>query len=648
MARRNIEKHLLIIALTPAVFAVLGLALYFLALRFGDIDAASVAGNIAARKHEILVVTLIAAVAALAAAAALARRLARKIADPVAELEGALEQLRIGHYETRLPDREGGALRKIATGVNALAATLEATLKEAARSLAEREVELAGQLSFAQAMLDAQAQSGVGLAIIEYGRIVFANSAVERISGYGMAELQDMPHFVQIAHPDDRELIMRNYLKRLAGEGFDDRYDFALLRKDGEVRHIQLAQTSIAAGNHAQVLGILVDISERKRAEAQLAETHRQLLHRKEEAEHSSLAKSRFLAAAGHDLRQPLHALMLFAAELETAAATPDQKRLAGQIAAATGAMGELLDALIEASRLDSSDIAPQRRPHALGPLLESVADAHRQSAEAKGLRIVCVPTQTWADSDPHLLRRLIGNLVANAVRYTHQGGIVVGVRREAEGLRIEVWDTGIGIDAEQLPQVFQEFYQVGNRERDPGKGLGLGLAIVERIARILGHRLHVRSVSRRGSVFGISVPRTQPVAPQPEQNPAVAPIAARILVAAASPSELESLGNLLENWGYRVMRAADRRQLRTDMAAMPDMVICDENLMAGLVQTLAGRPRPRPQVVLVGELPKGYSPTNLFLDGRLSKPVKPGRLRALLQHLLAEMAEQKGTQTPG
>lgn len=632
----------------------------------GGVTVAVSLAATAAHKSEVLVVTLLATLALLAAAAALAHRLGREIADPALELEQAIEKIRSGHYGERLPARPDGALARIESGVNDLAAVIEATQHKAERSLAEREEELVRQLDFAQAMLDAQANSGIGLAVIEYGRIVFANPAVERMSGYSLQELRAMSHFVEIAHPDDRELIMRNHLRRLAGEGFEDRYDFVLLRKDGGTRNVQLAQASITAGNRVQVLGILVDITARKQAEAQLAETHRQLLVRKEEAERSSLAKSRFLAAAGHDLRQPLHALMLFAAELETTAVTPGQKRLSGQIGAATGAMGELLDALLEVSRLDTAGITPQRQAHALGPLLAGVADAHRQSAAAKGLRLICVGTKAWGDSDPHLLRRLVSNLVANAVRYTQKGGIVIGVRREGENLRIEVRDTGVGIDAEQLPHIFQEFYQVGNLERDAGKGMGLGLAIVDRIARMLGHPLHVRSVIRRGSVFGVSVPRAAPAVVPQARGPQSIPFAARILVAGESQPELESLGNLLENWGYRVLRAGDERLLRSHMAAMPDLVVCDERFLDGLARALAGRPRPRPQVVLVGDPPSGplssgirqtgagslgartgtaaieaRAGNTLFFDGRLAKPVKPGRLRALLHHLLEEAAER-------
>jgi PAS domain S-box-containing protein len=644
MIRRALQKRLMFIGLAPAVAVALGLGAYFLALRFSDADAAMALATAATKKHEMLVVTVLIVLVALGAAAVVAWRLARTLAEPMAELASVIDRIREGDYGARAHGDAGGAVGDIATGINDLAVALAAAKQRAADSLIAREEELAHQLGFAQAMLDAQAHAGIGLAVVEYGQIVFANEAVERMSGYTLDELRGLPHFVQIAHPEDRSLIMRDHLQRLAGENSENSYDFSLLRKDQAVRRVQLAQTSISAGKWAQVLCILVDITERKQVEAQLGEAHRALLARNEEAERSSLAKSRFLAAASHDLRQPLHALALFAAELESTAATPDMVRLAGQITTATAIMGELLDALLEVSRLDTADIKPQRQPFALGPLLDSIADAHRQSAAAKGLHLTCVATATWVDSDPHLLRRLVGNLVANAVRYTRQGGIVVGVRRKGAGLRIEIHDTGMGIGAEHLPHIFQEFYQAGNRERDMGKGLGLGLAIVDRIASLLGHRLHVRSTPRHGSVFGVTLPRTAAklvATPMPLID--AAPRAVRVVVAGTTGAELDSLGRLIRNWGYHVMCAGDESLLRSHMAVMPDIVVCDECLIDSLGRTLAGRPRPRPQVVLVGELPTGTAIPGLFFDGRLAKPVKPGRLRALLHHLLEEAAENAG-----
>lgn len=636
MSRRGLEKHLLFIALAPALVVALVLAAVFIALRIGDMEAAGLAAAAAtAKRQEVVIVTLLAALAVVALASTFAWRLVRQVVLPARRIEVALNMIRSGNYGVRLPGR--GAQAELELAINALALALTQARQQAATDLAVQQEELLHKLELAQAMLDAQARSGVGLAIIEYGRIVFANTAVERMSGYSLAELQAMSHFVQLAHPDDRERIMLNHFKELAGKDGDDRYDFVLFRRDGNLRDVQFAQTSIASRQGPRMLVILLDITDRKRTELQLAETHRQLILRTEEAERTSLAKSRFLVAASHDLRQPLHALSLFAAEFETTAATPDQKRLAGQIGAATGAMGELLDALLEVSRLDTADIQPQRQRHALGPLLQSVVEAQRSSAEAKGLSITCVPTRAWTESDPQLLRRLLGNLVSNAVRYTHAGGIVVGVRHEGDGLRIEVWDSGIGIEAMQLPLVFQEFYQVANRERDAGKGLGLGLAIVDRIARLLGHRLRVRSTPQRGTVFGLSVPRAPAAAPLAHvAEPASPAHTVRILVAGELATEVESLGNLIESWGYRVLRANDAGQMSRHMAAMPDVVVCDESLIKDLAQSLAGRRR-RPQAVLVGDLEEAGLPGNFILDGRLAKPIKPGRLRALLHHLVEE-----------
>lgn len=601
----------------------------------------SLAGAQAA-KREVLTVALLVGLAMLAAAGILALHLGGTIVATALVLKEALMRIRRGDYDTPIPVHAEGTLGGAEAAINELAADLKERQRNAAVSIADHEAELARQLRFAQGLLDAQARSGIGLAIIEFGRVVFANAAVERMSGYSLEELRELPHFVQIAHPDDRELILRHHLGHLAGQDIEDRYDFMLLRRDGGTRHIQLVQTSIATGEHVQVLAILLDITERKRAESQLAETHRQMLARKEDAERMSRGKSRFLAAAGHDLRQPLHALMLFAAELETTAATADQKRLAAQIGTATGAMGEILDSLLEVSRLDTANVTPHRAPLPLAPLLAGIADAHRQSASAKGLRLRCVPTQVWVDSDPHLLRRLVSNLVANAVRYTSRGGIVLGVRRAGGRLRIEVWDSGIGIPAEHLSQVFQEFYQVDNGERDAGKGLGLGLSIVDRIARILGHPLQARSWPGQGSVFGVTVPRAKPVAMATAPLPAAAS-AATVLVVSETAPVLESLGNLVQNWGYRVQRADSERLMRVRLGAAPDLVICDECCFLALQDALEKRPPPRPQVVLVGDPQPAGQRLKLFIDGRIAKPVRPARLRALLHHLLEEPAAESG-----
>ncbi|WIM05304.1 MAG: ATP-binding protein [Candidatus Nitricoxidivorans perseverans] len=599
--------------------------------------------RLVARKREILLVTLLATLAVLAAAALLARRLGRDITEPVLALENAVEHLRSGNLDARAPRHPSGTLASLETGFNEMAAALAASQRRSANALADSEAELSRQLRFAQAMLDAQAEAGIGLMIVEQGRIVFANQAIGRIFGYGPDEIKSMANFIALIHPDDRARIMGNHLRRLAGETCENRCDFTLMRRNGTEGYADLAMATIAIGDHVQMLAVIVDITERKRAETRLAEAHRELLVKKEEAEHASQAKSRFLAATSHDLRQPLHALSLFAAELEAMAVTPEQQRLSAQIGTAAGAMGELLDALLDVSRLDTGDIVPHRQQVALGPLLESISAAHRQSARAKGLRLRLHPTTAWVESDPHLLRRMVGNLIANAVRYTHHGGVLVGVRRSGGSVRIEVWDSGIGIDAVHLPHLFQEFYQVGNPERDAAKGLGLGLAITDHLGRLLGHKVEVRSRPDHGSVFSITLPGIVPGVSMEESSPAL-PAGARVLVVGTDGGASHILCGLLASWGYEAIAVEPGAQMKEAMDTAPDLIILDDCCL-DLMPPATCVTGPCPSLILLGKKPEAPFPTHIPVAGHLPKPLRPARLRALLHHLLVEKrAEESPT----
>jgi nitrogen-specific signal transduction histidine kinase len=384
-----------------------------------------------------------------------------------------------------------------------------------------------------------------------------------------------------------------------------------------------------------------LDASHRRSASALAhseAELARQLdiaRAKKEEAERASDAKSHFLASASHDLRQPLHALTLFATELSAALVKPHDRRLASQIVTAAGAMAELLDALLDVSRLDIAAVQPQRRAVALEPLLETIADSHRQSAKAKGLRLICRPTSLWVDSDLHLLRRMIGNVVANAVRYTSWGGVLIAARVRGDRVFIQVWDTGIGIDETALPYLFHEFYQVGNPERDSTKGLGLGLAIVARLAEILDHPVQVRSIVGRGSVFSVSVPVALP-APLPLAEPPVGlPFRARIVVRTRDIGVCRDICNLLDAWGYERECACSDDELPKLLDSEPAVVICDTNSLA-LVARHLPQVASRPLVIALGE-EADLANMPIEVDGRMSSPARPARLRALLHHLLLE-----------
>lgn len=250
-----------------------------------------------------------------------------------------------------------------------------------------------------------------------------------------------------------------------------------------------------ARGETIGLICAAIDITDRKQTELELRQA-------KEAAERASASKSRFLAAASHDLSQPMQALQMYCAILAERQPEPGVK--AKQCA---NQLSRQLKALLSMSRLDAGGMTVTRSRIPLGEFLDQVAAASRPTAEAKGLRLRVVRTALVCESDATLMERLLGNLVSNAVRYTERGGVVIGCRRRQGRIRIEVWDSGIGIAEENLPFIFEELYQLNNPTRRADQGLGLGLAIVERISRILGVSISVRSAFGRGSVFAVDLP---------------------------------------------------------------------------------------------------------------------------------------------
>jgi signal transduction histidine kinase len=414
--------------------------------------------------------------------------------------------------------------------------------------------------------------------------------------------------------------------------------------------HASGTLTSLEAGFNEMAAAL--DAAQRRSAsalahsEAELARQLELTQAKKEEAERANADKSRFLAAASHDLRQPLHALDLFAAEL-SATVSGAPRQLVAQIVTAAGAMAEVLDALLEVSRLDLGAVEPRRRTVPLEPLLETIADAHRYSAKVKGLRLVYRPTALWVDTDPHLLRRMIDNLVANAVRYTRSGGVLLAARRRGERVRIDVWDTGIGIGADHLGYLFQEFYQVGNPERDAAKGLGLGLSIVARLGGILDHPVSVRSLPGRGSMFSLSVPLTKPAAVT--EMPAVAsslPFRPLVAVRTDDLGRCCEICSLLDAWGYERECACSDDELPSLLAEHPAALICDAATLNQAVRN-AIPPGRQPFLIVLGE--NGHAAADgLRIDGRLPTPPRPARLRALLHRLLEEDEEAEGANGVG
>lgn len=364
-------------------------------------------------------------------------------------------------------------------------------------------------------------------------------------------------------------------------------------------------------------------------------------------------AKSRFLAAASHDLRQPMHALGLFIAQLRARTKEQETLVLVGKVEAAVTALQELLDALLDVSRLDAGVVTAAPVDFRIQPLFARLDGAFAPQAEGKGLRLRAAPTSLAIHSDPVLVERVLLNLLANAVRYTSRGGILIGCRRHGPNVRIEVWDSGVGIAPQYRDAVFQEFYQLGNPERDRRKGLGLGLAIAARLARLLHTRIELRSTPGRGSVFAIELPRS--IAGTAVTEPASAPVTtellrgARILIVDDDALVLDAMGSLLRQWGCQVITAASGGEALARMGrdgGAPDVVLCDYRLPGGetgvevIARLRAAAGRNIPASLVTGDTaPERLREAREAGCPLLHKPLQPGKLRALLEHLLAARA---------
>ena len=276
-------------------------------------------------------------------------------------------------------------------------------------------------------------------------------------------------------------------------------------------------------------------------------------------------AKLRFLAAASHDLRQPIHAVGLFLAALDSEIVAHKRDRIVAGARAATATCTTMLNALLDFSRVEAGAITPEPRSFALQEMLERIELELAPLADEKQLIYRSRPTQLWARSDPALVELVLRNLITNAIRYTHSGGVLVGARQRSGQIWLEVWDTGIGIAEDQQSEIFRDFYRVDGADNERLGGVGLGLAIASRLATALGEQLLVRSHLGRGSVFRLSLPKAEhhklalsgvepafPPAAQP------APDRARVLFLDDDPNVREAVGALLCGWGFSVDLAGD------------------------------------------------------------------------------------------
>lgn len=370
------------------------------------------------------------------------------------------------------------------------------------------------------------------------------------------------------------------------------------------------------------------------------------------ESVHANLAKSRFLAAASHDLRQPIHALGLFLEVLSRGHLSDGQRRVLGNARAVSEASADMLNMLLDFSRIEAGVVDAHIQPFHLQPLLNKVENELAPQANAKGLVYRTRETYAAVQSDPALVELILRNLVTNAIRYTERGGLLVACRTQGSTTSLEVWDTGIGIDRTQHRAIFLEFHQLGNAERDRTKGLGLGLSIVDGLARELGHALTVSSTPGRGSVFRLGLPRVDTAVIQ-DELPAV-PAATRVLnvrILVIDDDEAVRLGmlQLLLSWGCRceAVESIDDA-LRSVRMHRPDMIISDFRLREqrtgaeAIAAVRAALGEAVPAVLITGDTaPERLRDARASGIPLLHKPVAPAQLHDRLLDVLSDYRDR-------
>ncbi len=383
------------------------------------------------------------------------------------------------------------------------------------------------------------------------------------------------------------------------------------------------------------------------------AELASDLRKQKELAEQANIAKSSFLAAASHDLRQPVHALGLFAGALRGVGVPPEALHMVGQIEASAAAMDSLFTALLDISKLDAGVVEQEPRSFLIQHMLERILRDHVGEANDKGLRISLVPCAATVFTDPVLLERVLRNLVSNAVRYTRKGRILIGCRRQGRAVRVQVLDTGPGISEAHRDRIFEEYFQIENSERDRAKGLGLGLAIVRRLTNLLACPLELRSVAGRGSCFSVTVrvSRSPATYAEPDAIQFARPVDRGLIIVVDDEAAIrEAMSSLLKSWGYTVVAAGSGAEILAKLATCsmrPELIICDYRLRYGengiaVIEQLQSEYN----VAIPAMLVTGDTAEDRLIEAQASgflllhKPVANRKLRAAITNLIASSKE--------
>jgi len=520
-----------------------------------------------------------------------------------------------------------------------------------------------------------------GMAIIALdGGFEEVNTALCRVLGREEADLLTLD-VAAVSHPEDHNLELEAARRLLTGDVRVFSGEKRYLRADGTVvqAHVSLALARDGAGNPRHFIAHVQDISRQVESEARLHEAIAA-------AEQALLAKTRFLAAASHDLRQPLQALNMFVSVLSGRETDPSKQAILEKVERSLDGLAELLNTLLDISKLEAGAILPDMRTFNIATLLERLAEEFTPMAEAEGLSLKVRAPALMLDSDPALIEVILRNLIGNALKYTDPGGrILVGVRRCEGGrrVRLDVLDTGRGIPGDQRKLIFEDFHQVTGGNRPSGTGMGLGLGIVSRVARLLGLEVTVSSQPGHGSRFSVLIPSQPETSPAgrlagddgasgPTPDPSAQALAPRttradrngdgidddaggrmhLVVLDDEAGVRESLALLLEGWGHRITAFAGLSDLTeallTESLAAPDVLLADYRLPSGrtgleAVALIRGHFRaPIPALLLTGdtgsqrlrEADRGGLPV-------LQKPVRPDQLRVKIAELVQTRRRQ-------
>jgi PAS domain S-box-containing protein len=483
--------------------------------------------------------------------------------------------------------------------------------------------------------------------IDDAGTVLFANRQVSMLFGYDTAEVIDqpienlLPERFRIRHVAHRSDYGRTVRVRPMGNGLD----LFALRKDGSEFPVEISLSPIDQDGGVIVAAAIRDVTDRMRVEKEIREA-------RAVADRANLGKSRFLATASHDLRQPLQALSLLNGALRRVVDDPDAREMLEQQEEAVSAMSRLLNALLDVSKLESGAIRPDITDFKVGQLLEELRREFAGLAASKGLELVIEPTNVRVRSDVALLSQALKNLVSNAIKYTSQGWVRLRSSPQGFLVRIEVCDSGLGIAPDHLPYIFDEFYQVGVATNTSRDGYGLGLSIVQRVAKLLDLRLDVSSQPGQGSIFALEIPASEPASDDSVESSGIrrarfarTGASHHLLLVEDDPGVRNATRMFLKGEGYRVTTAATLEEALHGLQNNPDIeiIISDYHLEGGTRGTdviAAARARFGADfraILVTGDTSSAIA--GLQRDERLrvtSKPINADELLGMIQALLA------------